>query len=106
MPEESVTIQGIQRILVSTKPVRVECLDLGGTHGHIALLQLMKDPAVMEKKSLERVLGVLLEKSQHGIGAVRQMAVRGLGNAVRGAPKEVRPTFALSDCSPSPARAW
>ncbi|KAM9584787.1 protein maestro-like [Morphnus guianensis] len=49
----------------------------------------MKDPPVMEKKFLESVLGVLVEKSQHGIGAVRQMAVRGLGNAVRGAPKEV-----------------
>ncbi|KAM9585639.1 maestro heat-like repeat-containing protein family member 2B [Morphnus guianensis] len=51
--------------------------------------ELMKDPPVMEKKFLESVLGVLVEKSQHGIGAVRQMAVRGLGNAVRGAPKEV-----------------
>ncbi|XP_052662542.1 maestro heat-like repeat-containing protein family member 2B [Harpia harpyja] len=50
--------------------------------------ELMKDPPVMEKKFLESVLGVSVEKSQHGIGAVRQMAVRGLGNAVRGAPKE------------------
>uniref|UniRef100_A0A8B9M1K6 Maestro/Maestro-like HEAT-repeats domain-containing protein n=1 Tax=Accipiter nisus TaxID=211598 RepID=A0A8B9M1K6_9AVES len=50
----------------------------------------MKDPPEMEKKSLERVLGILVEKSQHGIGAVQQMVVRGLGNAIMGAPKEVQ----------------
>ncbi|XP_069657410.1 protein maestro-like [Haliaeetus albicilla] len=44
----------------------------------------------MEKSSLERVLGILVEKSQHGIGAVRQMALRCLANAVTGAPKEVQ----------------
>uniref|UniRef100_A0A663F5A3 Maestro/Maestro-like HEAT-repeats domain-containing protein n=1 Tax=Aquila chrysaetos chrysaetos TaxID=223781 RepID=A0A663F5A3_AQUCH len=49
----------------------------------------MKDPPIREKKFLESVLGILLEKSQHRISAVRQMAVRGLGNAFRGAPKEV-----------------
>ncbi|XP_029891410.1 maestro heat-like repeat-containing protein family member 2B [Aquila chrysaetos chrysaetos] len=51
--------------------------------------ELMKDPPIREKKFLESVLGILLEKSQHRISAVRQMAVRGLGNAFRGAPKEV-----------------
>ncbi|XP_074936370.1 protein maestro-like [Phalacrocorax aristotelis] len=52
--------------------------------------ELMKDPPMMEKKFLESVLGVLVERSQHGISAVRQMAARGLGNAVRRAPEEVR----------------
>lgn len=52
--------------------------------------ELMKDPPEMEKKSLETVLGILVEKSQHGISAVQQMAVRGLGNAIMGAPKEVQ----------------
>ena len=56
---------------------------------------------MMEKKFLESVLGVLVERSQHGISAVRQMAARGLGNAVRRAPEEVRPAFPFSDCSHS-----
>ncbi|KAM6043620.1 maestro heat-like repeat-containing protein family member 2B [Theristicus caerulescens] len=52
--------------------------------------ELMKDPPFTEKKFLKNVLGVLIEKSQHRISAVRQMAVRGLGNAVRRAPKQVQ----------------
>ncbi|XP_074898097.1 maestro heat-like repeat-containing protein family member 2B [Buteo buteo] len=52
--------------------------------------ELMKDPPEMEKSSLERVLVILVEKSQHGTSAVRQMAVRCLANAVTGAPEEVQ----------------
>ncbi|CAM4543880.1 unnamed protein product [Lepidochelys olivacea] len=56
----------------------------------------MSDPMLREKKFLKPVLHILEEKSHDRNSIVRQMAVRGLGNLVYGAPeKECRATFHL-----------
>ncbi|KAM9116235.1 protein maestro-like [Pangshura tecta] len=52
--------------------------------------QLMSDPMVREKKLLKSVLRLLEERSQDRNSIVRQMAVRGLGNIVDGAPVKVK----------------
>uniref|UniRef100_A0A8C4WJN6 Uncharacterized protein n=2 Tax=Gopherus evgoodei TaxID=1825980 RepID=A0A8C4WJN6_9SAUR len=54
------------------------------------LAQLMSDPMLREKKFLKSVLRVLEERSQDRNSIVRQMAVRGLGNIVDGAPQKVK----------------
>ncbi|XP_065432556.1 maestro heat-like repeat-containing protein family member 2B [Chrysemys picta bellii] len=54
------------------------------------LAQLMSDPMLREKKFLKSVLSILEERSQDRNSIVRQMAVRGLGNLVYGAPEKVR----------------
>ncbi|CAM4691378.1 unnamed protein product [Caretta caretta] len=54
------------------------------------LAQLMSDPMLREKKFLKPVLHILEEKSQDRNSIVRQMAVRGLGNLVYGAPEKVK----------------
>ncbi|XP_050805291.1 protein maestro-like [Gopherus flavomarginatus] len=50
----------------------------------------MSDPMLREKKFLKSVLCILAERSQDRNSIVRQMAVRGLGNIVDGAPKKVK----------------
>ncbi|CAM4607387.1 unnamed protein product, partial [Lepidochelys kempii] len=54
------------------------------------LAQLMSDPMLREKKFLKPVLHILEEKSQSRNSIVRQMAVRGLGNLVYGAPEKLK----------------
>ncbi|XP_074791659.1 maestro heat-like repeat-containing protein family member 2B [Natator depressus] len=54
------------------------------------LAQLMSDPMLREKKFLKPVLHILEEKSHDRNSIVRQMAVRGLGNLVYGAPEKVK----------------
>ncbi|XP_030435199.1 maestro heat-like repeat-containing protein family member 2B isoform X1 [Gopherus evgoodei] len=58
--------------------------------GTAFLAQLMSDPMLREKKFLKSVLRVLEERSQDRNSIVRQMAVRGLGNIVDGAPEKVK----------------
>ncbi|XP_039374653.1 protein maestro-like [Mauremys reevesii] len=50
----------------------------------------MTDPMLREKKLLKIVLRILEERSQDRNSIVRQMAVRGLGNIVNGAPVKVK----------------
>ncbi|XP_065438557.1 protein maestro-like [Chrysemys picta bellii] len=50
----------------------------------------MSDPMLREKKFLKSVLSILEERSQDRNSIVRQMAVRGLGNLVYGAPEKVK----------------
>uniref|UniRef100_A0A8C8REZ8 Maestro/Maestro-like HEAT-repeats domain-containing protein n=1 Tax=Pelusios castaneus TaxID=367368 RepID=A0A8C8REZ8_9SAUR len=52
--------------------------------------QLMSDPLLWEKKFLKSVLGILEAKSHDSNSIVQQMAVRGLGNIVYGAPEKVK----------------
>ncbi|CAM5169078.1 unnamed protein product, partial [Eretmochelys imbricata] len=52
------------------------------------LAQLMSDPMLREKKLLKPILHILEEKSYDRNSIVRQMAVRGLGNLVYGAPEK------------------
>ncbi|CAM5117526.1 unnamed protein product [Natator depressus] len=54
------------------------------------LAQLMSDPMLREKKFLKPVLHILEEKFHDRNSIVRQMAVRGLGNLVYGAPEKVK----------------
>ncbi|XP_029769893.1 maestro heat-like repeat-containing protein family member 2B, partial [Terrapene carolina triunguis] len=54
------------------------------------LAQLMSDPMLREKKFLKSVLSILEERSHDRNSIVRQMAVRGLGNLVYGAPEKVK----------------
>ncbi|CAM4607917.1 unnamed protein product, partial [Lepidochelys kempii] len=54
------------------------------------LAQLMSNPMLREKKFLKPVLYILEEKSHDRNSIVRQMAVRGLGNLVYGAPEKVK----------------
>ncbi|CAM5169144.1 unnamed protein product [Eretmochelys imbricata] len=54
------------------------------------LAQLMSDPMLREKKFLKPILHSLEEKSHDRNSIVRQMAVRGLGNLVYGAPEKVK----------------
>ncbi|CAM4690425.1 unnamed protein product [Caretta caretta] len=54
------------------------------------LAQLMSDPMLREKKFLKPVLNILEEKSHDRNSIVRQMAVRGLGNLVYGAPEKLK----------------
>ncbi|CAM5169138.1 unnamed protein product, partial [Eretmochelys imbricata] len=54
------------------------------------LAQLMSDPMLREKKLLKPILHILEEKSYDRNSIVRQMAVRGLGNLVYGAPEKVK----------------
>ncbi|CAM5169524.1 unnamed protein product [Eretmochelys imbricata] len=54
------------------------------------LAQLMSDPMLREKKFLKPVLHILEERSHDRNSIVRQMAVRGLGNLVYGAPEKVK----------------
>ncbi|XP_026518652.2 maestro heat-like repeat-containing protein family member 2B, partial [Terrapene carolina triunguis] len=54
------------------------------------LAQLMSDPMLREKKFLKSVLSILEERSHDRNSIVRQMAVRGLGNVVYGAPEKVK----------------
>ncbi|XP_039374974.1 maestro heat-like repeat-containing protein family member 2B [Mauremys reevesii] len=54
------------------------------------LAQLMSDPMLREKKLLKIVLSILEERSQDRNSIVHQMAVRGLGNIVDGAPVKVK----------------
>ncbi|XP_039365628.1 maestro heat-like repeat-containing protein family member 2B [Mauremys reevesii] len=58
--------------------------------GTAFLAQLMTDPMLREKKLLKGVLRILEERSQDRNSIVRQMAVRGLGNIVDGAPVKVK----------------
>uniref|UniRef100_A0A8C6YSM4 Maestro/Maestro-like HEAT-repeats domain-containing protein n=1 Tax=Nothoprocta perdicaria TaxID=30464 RepID=A0A8C6YSM4_NOTPE len=48
---------------------------------------------VRERKFLRPLLEALVERSRDPISAVRQMAMRGLGNMATGAPTKVRPPF-------------
>ncbi|XP_043389102.1 protein maestro-like [Chelonia mydas] len=50
----------------------------------------MSDPMLREKKFLKPVLHILEERSHDRNSIVRQMAVRGLGNLVYGAPEKVK----------------
>ncbi|KAH1176203.1 hypothetical protein KIL84_020937 [Mauremys mutica] len=59
-----------------------------GLMGMLILFQLMSDPMLREKKFLKSVLRILEERSQDRNSIVRQMAVRGLGNIVNGAPEK------------------
>nr|XP_023968858.2 maestro heat-like repeat-containing protein family member 2B [Chrysemys picta bellii] len=52
------------------------------------LTQLMSDPMLREKKFLKSVLSILQERSHDRNSIVREMAVRGLGNLVYGAPEK------------------
>ncbi|XP_075772887.1 maestro heat-like repeat-containing protein family member 2B [Pelodiscus sinensis] len=52
--------------------------------------QLMTDPILREKKILKTALHSLEERSRDNNSIVRQMAVRGLGNLVYGAPEKVK----------------
>ncbi|XP_067423590.1 maestro heat-like repeat-containing protein family member 2B [Emydura macquarii macquarii] len=52
--------------------------------------QLMSDPMLREKKFLKSVLHILEAKAHDMNSIVRQMAVRGLGNLVYGAPDKVK----------------
>ncbi|XP_029769453.1 maestro heat-like repeat-containing protein family member 2B [Terrapene carolina triunguis] len=54
------------------------------------LAQLMRDPMLREKKFLKSVLRILEARSHDRNSIVRQMAVRGLGNVVYGAPEKVK----------------
>ncbi|XP_026503687.2 maestro heat-like repeat-containing protein family member 2B [Terrapene carolina triunguis] len=54
------------------------------------LAQLMSDSMLREKKFLKSVLSILEERSHDRNSIVRQMAVRGLGNLVYGAPEKVK----------------
>ncbi|CAM4308237.1 unnamed protein product [Lepidochelys kempii] len=54
------------------------------------LAQLMSDPMLREKKFLKPVLHILEERSHDRNSIVHQMAVRGLGNLVYGAPEKVK----------------
>ncbi|CAM4604255.1 unnamed protein product [Lepidochelys kempii] len=54
------------------------------------LAQLMSDPMLREKKFLKPVLHILEEKSHDRNSIVQQMAVRGLGNLVYGAPEKLK----------------
>ncbi|TFJ96917.1 acyl-CoA dehydrogenase [Platysternon megacephalum] len=54
------------------------------------LAQLMSDPMLREKKFLKSVLHILEERSHDRNSIVRQMAARGLGNLVYGAPEKVK----------------
>ncbi|XP_044871526.1 maestro heat-like repeat-containing protein family member 2B isoform X1 [Mauremys mutica] len=58
--------------------------------GTAFLAQLMTDTMLREKKLLKSVLRILEERSQDRNSIVRQMAVRGLGNIVDGAPVKVK----------------
>uniref|UniRef100_A0A674JGN4 Maestro/Maestro-like HEAT-repeats domain-containing protein n=1 Tax=Terrapene triunguis TaxID=2587831 RepID=A0A674JGN4_9SAUR len=51
---------------------------------------LMSDPMLREKKFLKSVLSILEERSHDRNSIVCQMAVRGLGNLVYGAPEKVK----------------
>lgn len=53
----------------------------------------MKDPALKKRKSLKPVFGHLREKLWDIHSAVQQMAVRGLGRVVSGAPVKVKLTL-------------
>lgn len=61
-----------------------------GLMDRLIFFQLMSDPMLREKKFLKPVLHILEEKSHDRNSIVRQMAVRGLGNLVYGAPEKVR----------------
>ncbi|CAM4677624.1 unnamed protein product [Lepidochelys olivacea] len=50
----------------------------------------MSDPMLREKKFLKPVLHILEERSHDKNSIVRQMAERGLGNLVYGAPEKVK----------------
>uniref|UniRef100_A0A8C8RJC4 Maestro/Maestro-like HEAT-repeats domain-containing protein n=1 Tax=Pelusios castaneus TaxID=367368 RepID=A0A8C8RJC4_9SAUR len=52
--------------------------------------QLMSDPMLREKKFLKCVLQILEAKSRDENRIVCQMAIRGLGNIVYGAPEKVK----------------
>ncbi|CAM4692098.1 unnamed protein product [Caretta caretta] len=52
--------------------------------------ELMSDPMLREKKFLKPVLHILEERSHDKNSIVRQMAERGLGNLVYGAPEKVK----------------
>uniref|UniRef100_A0A674K2I5 Maestro/Maestro-like HEAT-repeats domain-containing protein n=1 Tax=Terrapene triunguis TaxID=2587831 RepID=A0A674K2I5_9SAUR len=52
--------------------------------------KLMSDSMLREKKFLKSVLSILEERSHDRNSIVRQMAVRGLGNLVYGAPEKVK----------------
>ncbi|XP_068790031.1 maestro heat-like repeat-containing protein family member 2B [Struthio camelus] len=52
--------------------------------------ELMKHPVLEERKLLRPVLSALVDKTLDASSAVRQMAVRGLGNLASGAPEELR----------------
>ncbi|CAM4608270.1 unnamed protein product [Lepidochelys kempii] len=54
------------------------------------LAQLMSDPMLREKKFLKPVLHILEERSHDKNSIVRQLAERGLGNLVYGAPEKVK----------------
>uniref|UniRef100_A0A674IIH8 Uncharacterized protein n=1 Tax=Terrapene triunguis TaxID=2587831 RepID=A0A674IIH8_9SAUR len=56
----------------------------------LILFQLMRDPMLREKKFLKSVLRILEARSHDRNSIVRQMAVRGLGNVVYGAPEKVK----------------
>uniref|UniRef100_A0A674I9E2 Maestro/Maestro-like HEAT-repeats domain-containing protein n=1 Tax=Terrapene triunguis TaxID=2587831 RepID=A0A674I9E2_9SAUR len=56
----------------------------------LILFQLMSDPMLREKKFLKSVLSILEERSHDRNSIVRQMAVRGLGNLVYGAPEKMK----------------
>ena len=66
------------------------------------MLQLMKEPALQEWRCLQPIARALLEKLRDSSSTVRQMAARGLGNLVSGAPEKVR--GALLRAKRSPAR--
>ncbi|XP_026518486.1 maestro heat-like repeat-containing protein family member 2B, partial [Terrapene carolina triunguis] len=59
------------------------------------LAQLMSDPMLREKKFLKSVLSILEERSHDRNSIVRQMAVRGLGNLVYGAPEKKHKKFLM-----------
>ncbi|XP_067153092.1 protein maestro-like [Apteryx mantelli] len=52
--------------------------------------ELMKEPALQEWRCFQPILGALAEKTQDPSSTVRQMAARGLGNLVSGAPEKLR----------------
>ncbi|XP_064367132.1 protein maestro-like [Dromaius novaehollandiae] len=52
--------------------------------------ELMKDKLVEERKLLKPLLEALGERARDPVSTVRQMAVRGLGNAASGAPAKLR----------------
>uniref|UniRef100_A0A8C3SGV1 Maestro/Maestro-like HEAT-repeats domain-containing protein n=1 Tax=Chelydra serpentina TaxID=8475 RepID=A0A8C3SGV1_CHESE len=52
--------------------------------------KLMSDPMLREKKFLKSVLKILEERSHDRNSIVHQLAVRGLGNLVYGAPEKVK----------------
>ncbi|XP_064367442.1 maestro heat-like repeat-containing protein family member 2B [Dromaius novaehollandiae] len=52
--------------------------------------ELMKEPALQEWRCLQPIARALLEKLRDSSSTVRQMAARGLGNLVSGAPEKLR----------------